>query len=312
VHLVAWRVVQAVGASASVVLARAIVRDLYDRDEAARVLSRLMTIMAVAPLLGPSVGSLVFLLGSDGDRNSGFRRSLPASGNIADAPPGHATGIGCIQGLWQRFEIPPCHRLHRRCGTLLQRGLRQYLRLIVCLHRIPRANASALRHRFRGRRGRADDDKPTEREIGTASWCRPHVAHRRLRIGGGRRRLGNCDSHGLRRRRGHGNMPLVLHRDERLHHGKSHFRGGSWVREERGSGIGCSRHGPVGKWVPSRRKPARRIAGPAETVDRNCFRSGSSAAARPSLEPRRFEWGGMHGTLSTLTPLVATLRFGIK
>ena len=33
--LIAWRVVQALGASAGVVLARAMVRDLYDRDRAA-------------------------------------------------------------------------------------------------------------------------------------------------------------------------------------------------------------------------------------------------------------------------------------
>ena len=54
-----WRVVQALGASAGVALARAMVRDLYDRDHAAKVLSTLMTIMAVAPLLGPSVGAQI-------------------------------------------------------------------------------------------------------------------------------------------------------------------------------------------------------------------------------------------------------------
>lgn len=35
------------------------VRDLYARDRAAKVLSMLMTVMAVAPLLGPSVGALI-------------------------------------------------------------------------------------------------------------------------------------------------------------------------------------------------------------------------------------------------------------
>lgn len=59
VQLISCRVLQAVGACASVVLARAMVRDLYGRDRAARVLSTLMTVMAVAPLLGPSVGGLI-------------------------------------------------------------------------------------------------------------------------------------------------------------------------------------------------------------------------------------------------------------
>lgn len=57
--LIAWRVVQALGASAGVVLARAMVRDLYDRDTGARVLSTLMTVMAVAPLVGPTVGGQI-------------------------------------------------------------------------------------------------------------------------------------------------------------------------------------------------------------------------------------------------------------
>jgi DHA1 family bicyclomycin/chloramphenicol resistance-like MFS transporter len=58
-QLILWRVVQALGASAGVVLARAMVRDLYNRGRAARVLSTLMTVMAVAPLVGPTVGAQV-------------------------------------------------------------------------------------------------------------------------------------------------------------------------------------------------------------------------------------------------------------
>lgn len=59
VQLISCRVLQAVGACASVVLARAMVRDLYGRDRSAGVLSTLMTVMAVAPLLGPSIGGLI-------------------------------------------------------------------------------------------------------------------------------------------------------------------------------------------------------------------------------------------------------------
>ena len=57
--LIGWRVVQAVGACAGVVLARAMVRDLFEGDRAARMLSTLMTVMAIAPLLGPIVGGQI-------------------------------------------------------------------------------------------------------------------------------------------------------------------------------------------------------------------------------------------------------------
>jgi DHA1 family bicyclomycin/chloramphenicol resistance-like MFS transporter len=63
-QIIGWRVVQALGASAGVALARAMVRDLYDRDEAARLLSSLMTVMAVAPLLGPSAGAQILAFAS--------------------------------------------------------------------------------------------------------------------------------------------------------------------------------------------------------------------------------------------------------
>ena len=62
--MIIWRAVQAVGACASVVLARAMIRDLYEGHRAAQMLSTLMTVMAVAPLLGPSLGGLILKLGS--------------------------------------------------------------------------------------------------------------------------------------------------------------------------------------------------------------------------------------------------------
>lgn len=61
-QMIGWRVVQAVGACAGVVLARAMVRDLYTRERAAQMLSTLMTVMAVAPLLGPSIGGQILAL----------------------------------------------------------------------------------------------------------------------------------------------------------------------------------------------------------------------------------------------------------
>jgi DHA1 family bicyclomycin/chloramphenicol resistance-like MFS transporter len=61
--LIALRFLQAIGGCAGPVLARAIVRDLYHRDHAARVLSLMVLIMGIAPLLAPILGAqlLVFL-----------------------------------------------------------------------------------------------------------------------------------------------------------------------------------------------------------------------------------------------------------
>lgn len=64
VQLITCRIIQALGASAGVVLGRAMVRDLFHKDEAARMLSTLMLIMGVAPMLGPSVGAQILALSS--------------------------------------------------------------------------------------------------------------------------------------------------------------------------------------------------------------------------------------------------------
>lgn len=60
--MIGWRVVQALGASASVALSRAMVRDLYQGVRAAQMLSILITVMAVAPLVGPLVGGQIVAL----------------------------------------------------------------------------------------------------------------------------------------------------------------------------------------------------------------------------------------------------------
>jgi DHA1 family bicyclomycin/chloramphenicol resistance-like MFS transporter len=57
--LSAWRLVAALGGSASMVIPRAIVRDLADGHAAARLMSRLMLVMGAAPILAPSLGGLV-------------------------------------------------------------------------------------------------------------------------------------------------------------------------------------------------------------------------------------------------------------
>ncbi len=59
VSLSAFRLLAAFGGSASIVIPRAIVRDLADGHEAARLMSRLILVMGAAPILAPTLGGVV-------------------------------------------------------------------------------------------------------------------------------------------------------------------------------------------------------------------------------------------------------------
>lgn len=59
-----FRLLAAFGGSASMVIPRAIVRDLADGHAAARMLSRLMLVMGAAPILAPTMGGFVLQFGS--------------------------------------------------------------------------------------------------------------------------------------------------------------------------------------------------------------------------------------------------------
>jgi MFS transporter, DHA1 family, multidrug resistance protein len=58
------RVLQGVGAAAAMVVAIAVVGDLFSDNVAATVLSRLMLVLGVAPVVAPSLGAAVLLRGS--------------------------------------------------------------------------------------------------------------------------------------------------------------------------------------------------------------------------------------------------------
>lgn len=60
--VVAARAVQSLGGAACVVIARAVVRDLYRGRDAARVNSRLVLVMGVAPIVAPLVGGWLLAL----------------------------------------------------------------------------------------------------------------------------------------------------------------------------------------------------------------------------------------------------------
>ena len=57
--LIVARILQALGASAGIVIGRAIIRDLFDRDRAAAMIGLVATVMVVVPTLGPLIGGLL-------------------------------------------------------------------------------------------------------------------------------------------------------------------------------------------------------------------------------------------------------------
>lgn len=57
--LIAFRVLQALGACAGMVVPRAVVRDLHTGVEAARIMSLLMLVVSVSPILAPALGAFV-------------------------------------------------------------------------------------------------------------------------------------------------------------------------------------------------------------------------------------------------------------
>lgn len=62
VALVAWRLVQGIGAASSTVLALAIVRDLFEGAAARRKLSVIAVVGGVAPIVAPTLGGFMLLL----------------------------------------------------------------------------------------------------------------------------------------------------------------------------------------------------------------------------------------------------------
>src|SRR5512143_2842776 len=57
--LIAMRIAQAVGASGGIVIGRAIIRDLYERDRAAAMIGLVTTAMVIAPMVAPLIGGIL-------------------------------------------------------------------------------------------------------------------------------------------------------------------------------------------------------------------------------------------------------------
>lgn len=63
-HLTWWRIAQAFGGAAGIVIPRAVIRDNFDTRDASKALSILMLVMGVTPILAPILGGQVLAFGS--------------------------------------------------------------------------------------------------------------------------------------------------------------------------------------------------------------------------------------------------------
>ena len=85
--LVAARLLQAIGGASGLVLSRAIVRDLYDRDRSASVLGYIAMAFVVAPMLAPTIGGLL-------DQLAGWRASFVLLALL---------GIAALAATWRKL-----------------------------------------------------------------------------------------------------------------------------------------------------------------------------------------------------------------
>jgi len=58
-ELTAWRFLQGMGAACGRILAMAIVRDKYEREQAAKLLNYMMAVASIMPMVGPLIGSIL-------------------------------------------------------------------------------------------------------------------------------------------------------------------------------------------------------------------------------------------------------------
>jgi DHA1 family bicyclomycin/chloramphenicol resistance-like MFS transporter len=110
--LIAFRVVQALGACAGMVIPRAIVRDLHTGHEATRLISLLMLVMSVSPILAPLTGSLI--IAAFGWRGVFWALTLAAA-------------VACVLTMTQ---LPETREAHHRAGSTWAGAFRGYARLL--------------------------------------------------------------------------------------------------------------------------------------------------------------------------------------
>ncbi|MEY4761163.1 MAG: hypothetical protein RLZZ200_1019 [Pseudomonadota bacterium] len=113
--VIVWRVVQACGACAGVVLSRAMVRDLFGPERSGPMMSTLISIMAIAPLIGPLLGGAILAA-------AGWRAifwtlvgvGLLTAAGLATIPETLPSSRRAAGTLWDSFRSYPALLVDRR------------------------------------------------------------------------------------------------------------------------------------------------------------------------------------------------------
>jgi len=111
-HLVALRLLQGLAACGSVVLARTMVRDLAEKDHAARAMSLMMACTSIAPMLAPLIGGQILWF-------LGWRAIFWT-----------LAGIGCFALVVSYFRLPETLRPEYRQPLILSSILARFGELV--------------------------------------------------------------------------------------------------------------------------------------------------------------------------------------
>lgn len=116
-QLVCWRLVQGLGACSGPILARAVVRDLFERQRGVQILSYMTLVMSVAPLLAPILGGYLLLVG--------WRAIFALLATI---------GLAVLAAVWVALpETIPDRNRHAVRPAVLLRNLAEFVSRRVCL-----------------------------------------------------------------------------------------------------------------------------------------------------------------------------------
>jgi DHA1 family bicyclomycin/chloramphenicol resistance-like MFS transporter len=126
--LIVWRFLQALGSCSGMVIATAVVRDLYSPAEGAHMISRMMLVMGAAPILAPLLGG--FVLSLFGWQAIfwfmvfyGVALSVALATFLPETRPAHTHGPNSV---WAALKVYASVISHRRFqGYALSRGLAQ-------------------------------------------------------------------------------------------------------------------------------------------------------------------------------------------
>ncbi|MBO6783341.1 MAG: multidrug effflux MFS transporter [Alphaproteobacteria bacterium] len=111
-QLILYRLFQSVGAAAAPVVARAVVRDMYTREEAARMFAVVTTVVAIAPVIAPVLGG--YIVGWLGWRSNFWI----------------LTGFGAFAMLLVTALLPETNRVPDPTATRLDRMLENFATML--------------------------------------------------------------------------------------------------------------------------------------------------------------------------------------